>query len=65
MILHGDSQPPWVDAWSHIQLGKIFDLRGQRKRAVCEYRLAIQAGEPAYGAIDQAQKLLDHPFQQP
>ncbi len=63
--LAGDDQPYWVEAWSHIQLGKIFDIRGQRERAVCEYRLAIQAGELAHGAIDQAQKLLDHPFQQP
>ena len=63
--LAGDGQPPWVDAWSHIQLGKIFDTRGQRERAVCEYRLAIQVGDAARGAIDQAQKFLDHPFQQP
>src|SRR6202022_720212 len=31
--LNGDGEPRWTEVWSHIQLGKIFDLTGQRERA--------------------------------
>ncbi|HEY0785804.1 MAG TPA: M1 family aminopeptidase, partial [Acidobacteriaceae bacterium] len=31
--LRGDADPKWTEVWSHIQLGKIFDLTGQRDRA--------------------------------
>ena len=26
--LNGDGEPRWTEVWSHIQLGKIFDLTG-------------------------------------
>ena len=29
--LNGDGDPRWTEVWSHIQLGKIFDITGQRK----------------------------------
>ncbi|MGD0941375.1 MAG: M1 family aminopeptidase, partial [Terracidiphilus sp.] len=38
--LRGDGEPRWTEVWSHIALGKIFDITGQRDRAVNEYRLA-------------------------
>ncbi|MGA9968541.1 MAG: M1 family aminopeptidase, partial [Terriglobales bacterium] len=28
--LNGDGDPRWTEVWSHIQLGKIFDVTGQR-----------------------------------
>src|SRR5581483_4197696 len=31
--LNGDGDPRWTEVWSHIQLGKIFDITGQRERA--------------------------------
>ena len=34
--LRGDDEPPWTEVWSHIAIGKIFDLTGQRDRAVNE-----------------------------
>ena len=36
--LNGDGDPRWTEVWSHVQLGKIFDVTGQRERAVNEYR---------------------------
>jgi tetratricopeptide (TPR) repeat protein len=36
--LNGDGDPRWTEVWSHIQLGKIFDITGQRERATNEYR---------------------------
>ena len=31
--LNGDGDPRWTEVWSHIQLGNIFDITGQRERA--------------------------------
>lgn len=60
--LRGDDDPKWTEVWSHIGLGKIFDLTGQRDRAVNEYRLAIQTNDNTQGAINEARALLQKPF---
>ena len=61
--ISGDQDPRWTEVWSHVQLGKIFDLTGQRQRAVNEYRQAIQTGDNTQGALDEARKYLEQPFQ--
>jgi tetratricopeptide (TPR) repeat protein len=61
--LAGDGNPVWTKVWSHIQIGKIFDVTGQRERAVASYQLAIQTGDNTDGAINQARELLEHPFE--
>lgn len=61
--INGDGEPRWTEVWSHIQLGKIFDITGQRQRAVNEYRQAIQTNDNTQGAIDEARKYLESPFQ--
>lgn len=61
--LAGDGKPVWTKVWSHIQIGKIFDVTGQRERAVREYKLAIQTGDNTDGAINQARELQEHPFE--
>ena len=38
--LTGNLDPKWVEVWAHINLGKVFDVTGQRERALNEYRLA-------------------------
>ena len=48
--LRGDGEPSWTEVWSHIQIGKIFDMTGQRDRAVNEYRLAVQTNDNTQGA---------------
>jgi tetratricopeptide (TPR) repeat protein len=63
--LAGDGNPVWTKAWSHIQIGKIFDITSQRERAIAEYQLAIQTGDDTDGAIDQARELMEHPFEWP
>jgi hypothetical protein len=63
--LAGDGNPVWTKVWSHIQIGKIFDVTRQRERAVAEYQLAIQTGDNTDGAINQARELLEHPFEWP
>jgi tetratricopeptide (TPR) repeat protein len=61
--LRGDGDPKWIEVWSHINLGKIFDITGQRERAVNEYRLAIQTNDNTQGAINEARALMQKPFQ--
>ncbi|HWZ44773.1 MAG TPA: M1 family aminopeptidase [Candidatus Saccharimonadales bacterium] len=61
--INGDGEPRWTEVWSHIQLGKIFDVTGQRQRAVNEYRQAIQTNDNTQGAIDEARKYLETPYQ--
>ncbi|HET7872607.1 MAG TPA: M1 family aminopeptidase [Terriglobales bacterium] len=61
--INGDQEPRWTEVWSHVQLGKIFDLTGQRERAVNEYRQAIQTGDNTQGALDEARRYLEQPFQ--
>ena len=61
--LRGDGYPQGTKVWSHIQIGKIFDITRQRERAVAQYQLAIQSGDNTDGAISQARELLEHPFE--
>jgi len=60
--LRGDGDPKWVEVWSHVELGKIFDITGQRERAVNEYRLAIQTNDNTQGAINEARSLMQQPY---
>ena len=61
--LRGDGDPKWVEVWSHIELGRIFDVTGQRDRAVNEYRLAVQTNDNTQGAINEARALMQKPYQ--
>ena len=60
--LRGDGDPRWVEVWSHIELGRIFDLTGQRDRAVNEYRLAVQTNDNTQGAVSEARALMQKPY---
>jgi aminopeptidase N len=62
--LNGDGDPRWTEVWSHIQLGKIFDITGQRERATNEYRQALQTNDNTQGALEEARKYLQKPFEQ-
>jgi aminopeptidase N len=63
--LRGDDDPKWTEVWSHIQLGKIFDVTGQRDRAVNEYRQAIQTNDNTQGAVNTARAFLMKPYVRP
>jgi tetratricopeptide (TPR) repeat protein len=62
--LNGDGDPRWTEVWSHIQLGKIFDITGQRERATNEYRQAIQTNDNTQGALDEAKRYLQKAYEQ-
>ncbi len=61
--LNGDGEPRWTEVWSHLQLGKIFDVTGQRERAVNEYRQAVQTNDNTQGALEEARKYLQKAYE--
>jgi hypothetical protein len=63
--LRGDDEPAWTEVWSHIAIGKIFDITGQRDRAVNEYRLAVQTNDNTQGAVNEARLYLQKPYTRP
>ncbi|MCL6547216.1 MAG: tetratricopeptide repeat protein, partial [Bryobacteraceae bacterium] len=63
--LNGDLEPKWTEVWSHIYLGRIFDITGQRERARNEFQLAIRTKDNTQGAQEEAAKYLDQPYQKP
>ncbi len=60
--LNGDQEPKWTQVWSHIGLGRIFDITGQRERAINEYRRAVETNDDTQGAQAEAQKYLQEPY---
>ncbi|HEY1866304.1 MAG TPA: M1 family aminopeptidase [Candidatus Acidoferrales bacterium] len=62
--LEGDLDPSykWVEVWSHIYLGKIYDIAGDRTRAVNEYSKAQQTNDDTGGAQGEVKKYLSQPF---
>jgi aminopeptidase N len=61
--LNGDGQPKWTEVWGHINLGKIFDITGQRERAANEYNLAVRTKDNTQGAQEEAAKYLKTPYE--
>jgi hypothetical protein len=52
----------WTEVWSHIYLGKIFDLLGQRERALNEYSKARQTNDSTGGAQEVVEILVKKPY---
>jgi len=63
--LNGDLEPKWTEVWSHINLGKIFDITGQRDRAVNEYNLAMRTKDDTQGAQEKAAQYLKTAYERP
>jgi tetratricopeptide (TPR) repeat protein len=53
-----DLQTKWTEVWSHIYLGRIYDIQGDRTRAVNEYSKAKQTADDTGGAQAEAEKSL-------
>ena len=63
--LNGDRKPDWVETWIHIYLGKIYDVLGQRQRALAEYQKAVNTKVDYNGAQAEAQKYLKETYSSP
>jgi hypothetical protein len=59
------AQEPKVVAWSHIYLGRIFDLQEEREQAVNEYRAALTASGDLPEAKAAAEKGIAKPYEPP
>ncbi len=60
--LGGDLDPKWTEVWGHIYMGKIYDILGQRERAVNEYNLAQHLKDDTAGAQDEAARYIRTPY---
>jgi aminopeptidase N len=58
--LQGVPEPSekWTEVWGHVYLGMIFDLLGQRERAVNEYSKAKQTNDNTGSAQETADRYL-------
>ena len=61
--LNSDLDPIWIEVWCYINLGKIYDMRHDRERAVTEYQKAINTRDNAYDAQAEADRLIEQPFE--
>lgn len=60
--LNGDLQPKWVEVWSYLKIGEIFDVTGQRDRALNEYQRALHTNDNTQGALDLANRYIAKPY---
>jgi tetratricopeptide (TPR) repeat protein len=60
-----NAHEPKVIAWSHIYLGRIFDLKEDRFAALDQYRAALNAAGMLPEAKLAAQKGLEQPYEPP
>jgi hypothetical protein len=57
-----EASEKWTEVWSHLYLGKIFDILGQRERALNEYNKARQTNDNTGGAQDVVEALIKKPY---
>jgi tetratricopeptide (TPR) repeat protein len=62
--INGDLEPKWTEVWSHLSLGKIFDVTGQRDRALSEYKQAIRTHDNYGGAQAEAARYSTKAYEQ-
>ncbi len=58
----GDLDPKWTEVWAHVYMGKIYDVLGQRERAVNEYNLAQHSRDDTAGAQSEAARYIKTPY---
>ncbi len=59
------SKDPRVSAWSHIYLGRIFDIQEEREAAVAQYKAALTVSDISGEARAAAEKGLQSPYEPP
>ncbi len=60
-----DSKDPRLLAWSHIYLGRIFDVEDQRDQALAEYKAALTVRDGQPDTREAAENGLKQPFALP
>jgi tetratricopeptide (TPR) repeat protein len=59
----GSVHDPRLLAWSHIYLGRIYDIQQERGRAMEHYQAALEAGDPSADTKAAAERGLATPYQ--
>ncbi len=59
------AREPRLLAWSHIYLGRLFDMENNRDLAVRHYKQALEAGDLAASVRRAAERGLEAPFRAP
>ncbi len=59
-----DLTTKWVVCWSHVYMGKIYDVTGQRERAVNEYRQAKTCKDNTSGVQQEADKYISQAYKE-
>jgi tetratricopeptide (TPR) repeat protein len=62
VALSGDLDPKWTEVWAHIGLSKIFEMTGQRDRALNECKQAWRTGDNTFAAQDEVSRLIKKTF---
>ncbi len=63
--LNGDLKPRWVEAYTQLHLGKIYDILGERQRAQAEYTKVLNSGVTYMAMDEEAQELMTEPYSRP
>jgi tetratricopeptide (TPR) repeat protein len=63
--LNGDLKHHWVEAMAQLHLGKIYDILGERSRALAEYRKVLNSNVTYQGADEEAKRLTEQPYSRP
>ena len=60
--LIGNLRPSWIEAWAHIKRGNAYDAKGERERAMAEYKKAVASGIDYDNAQAVAKKYMATPY---
>ncbi len=60
--LQGSLRPTWIEAWAHIKMGNAYDAKGDRARAVNEYKKAVDTDIEFDNARKIAQEFIKTPY---
>ena len=60
--LIGNLKPSWIEVWAHIKRGNAYDAKGERERAVKEYKQAVASGIDYDNAQAVAKRYLATPY---
>jgi tetratricopeptide (TPR) repeat protein len=59
------AKDPRIAAWSHVYLGRIYDLQQERETALAQYTAALSIGDGPTEARKAAERGLKEPYQPP
>ena len=61
-----DSGPdPWVKAWTHVYLGRLSDVAGNREEAAKQYQMALSVDGASAAARHAAEQGIEQSFKKP